>query len=43
MIIVFNEMCHNISLVRVNMAGSCFMVQAVTEKMKECSKKENSS
>ena len=28
---------------RVNVAGSCFMVQAVTEKMREYSERENCS
>ena len=35
---------YNITLcVRVNVAGSCFMVQAVVEKMKAYSEKENCS
>ena len=35
---------YNITLcVRVNVAGSCFMVQAVVEKMKTYSEKENCS
>lgn len=33
----------SISHFRVNVAGSCFMVQAVTEKMKAYSERENCS